>query len=108
MDASAAADPTGTPDAALPPVVISDHPMWLATALGRPVIALPDEPPTNVARLAAAFDAPWLVVFDARGRYPDALLAAPAAGCLSHAPRQLGPQAAPAWLFQLATMCAAS
>ena len=108
IDAATVNAPAFRPAATLPPVVISDHPMWLATALGRPVIALPDEPLDTLARLASTFDAPWLVEFDARGRYPDALLDAPPVGCLTAAPRQLGPASAPAWLFRLGPSCRAS
>ena len=56
----------------LAPRVISDHPVWLADATGLPVLALPDEPPANVARLAAALDAPLIVLLEPRGRFPDA------------------------------------
>ena len=56
--------------------VITDHPMWVAAALGARAIALPDEPPANVAILSRAFGAEWLLVLDERGRYPRALLGA--------------------------------
>ena len=60
--------------AGLPAALISDHPMWLSDVLDRPVVALPDEPPASLARLADTFGAPWLIVVDERGRYPAALL----------------------------------
>jgi len=52
--------------------VLSDHPIWMAEALGRPVGALPDEPPSDVWRLARALSARIVVVIDQRGRYPAA------------------------------------
>jgi hypothetical protein len=57
--------------------VISDHPMWVADALGVPALALPDEPPANIVALAREFGAGWLLVLDQRGRYPEVLLDAP-------------------------------
>ena len=57
--------------------VVTDHPMWIANALGVPALALPDEPPANIVRLAREFGAGWLLVLDTRGRYPDVLLDAP-------------------------------
>ena len=64
-DAPRAGDAPGTQAA-----VMSDHPIWLAEAIRRPVAALPDESPTQVWRLARRLDVPLLVVIDRRGRYP--------------------------------------
>ena len=96
----------GLLDARMPPVpIISDHPIWLSDALGTPVIALPDEPPPDLARLGHDFGASLVVVLDKRGRYPDALLSAPGASCLAGAPTPLGDAAHPAWLFRIAAQC---
>jgi hypothetical protein len=65
--------------------VITDHPMWVADALGVPALALPDEPPANIVRLAQEFGAGWLLVLDTRGRYPAVLLDAPSP-CLVEEP----------------------
>ena len=65
--------------------LITDHPMWVADALGVPALALPDEPPANIARLAREFGAGWLLVLDERGRYPGMLLDA-ASPCLVEEP----------------------
>jgi hypothetical protein len=66
----------GAPRAGDPPApriaAVSDHPIWMAEALGRPVGALPDEPPSDVWRLARAMAARIVVVIDQRGRYPGA------------------------------------
>jgi hypothetical protein len=92
----------------VPETLISDHPMWLAGALQRNVIALPDEPLPSVARLAERFDARWVVVVDQRGRYPETLLAPSAGSCLAADPTALedGPQ--PARLFRLLDSCPAA
>ena len=58
-------------------VVITDHPMWLAEVTDLRTAALPDEPIGAVADLADALGARWLLVLDARGDYPDVLLATP-------------------------------
>ncbi|HEV8516193.1 MAG TPA: hypothetical protein VGQ47_00980 [Candidatus Limnocylindrales bacterium] len=76
-DAPRATDPPGHRAA-----VLSDHPIWLAETLRRPVLALPDEPPTDVWRLARSYDVRLLVVIDRRGRYPDVLLRG-ADGCFT-------------------------
>lgn len=68
-EAPRAGDPPGPRAAAL-----SDHPIWLAETLRRPVLALPDETPSTVWRLARAYGVPLLVVVDERGRYPGVLL----------------------------------
>jgi hypothetical protein len=88
-----------------PPVLISDHPMWLSDALSQPVVALPDEDAVAVADLAKHFDAGWLVVFDEHGRYPGALLEGQARRCLAGTPQQIGPSEAPALLFRLDIGC---
>jgi hypothetical protein len=65
--------------------VITDHPMWVSDALGVPALALPDEPPANIVRLAREFGARWLLVLDQRGRHPGVLLDAPSP-CLVEEP----------------------
>jgi hypothetical protein len=95
------AEPSG------PPVLITDHPMWLAEATGGPAIALPDEPLRDVADLARTFGATWLVVLDERGRYPSELLADPRSGCLATEPERIGPSGDPAWLVRIAPDCGA-
>jgi hypothetical protein len=62
--------------------VITDHPMWVAASTGRDAVALPDEGPDAILRLAADARADWLLVLDQRGRYPAALLGASVA-CLT-------------------------
>jgi len=104
-----AAQATAVAAGAAPPsrhaVVISDHPIWLADVLGQPVIALPDESPADVATLAADFGSSYLVVFDERGQYPDALLNSPASGCFAGTSVRLAGAGDPAWLFPLAPGC---
>jgi hypothetical protein len=92
-DAPRAGDPPSTRAAA-----VSDHPIWLAETLRRPVLALPDESPTAVWQLARAHDVPLVVVIDQRGRYPGVLLRG-ADGCFT--PRE-GPLAALAGAFVFA------
>jgi hypothetical protein len=94
------ADAAGAPIADHGPVV-TDHPMWLAAATRRPTLALPDEPVWSLARLARAFGATLVLVFDERGRYPGALLARDTASCLRSAPERIGPDGSTAWLFRL-------
>jgi hypothetical protein len=79
--------------------------MWLAGILDRNVIALPDESPTALVELSRHFEAPWLVVMDGRGRYPDALLTPAARACLDDEPVALESTAQPARLFRLAADC---
>lgn len=54
--------------------VISDHPIWLASAMGRPGLALPDEPAASVLALARRFGARAVILTETRGRYPAELL----------------------------------
>jgi hypothetical protein len=100
-----AAVATGQP---VPATLISDHPMWLAEATGRSVIALPDEQPAAVVELGRVFEAPWIVVIDQRGRYPEALLDPAARACLMAEPIALEAGSNDAWLFQLAAACASA
>jgi hypothetical protein len=88
-----------------PPTVISDHPMWMAGAIDGQAVALPDEPLPSLLELSALFDAPWVVVVDERGRYPEALLAETARGCLVSEPTPLDASDEPAWLFELDPAC---
>ncbi len=75
---SGGADGTASPrarrlSAGTADVLVSDHPIWLAESLRRRVLALPDEPPRDVWRLAHDLGANLLVIVDGRGRYPAAL-----------------------------------
>ncbi len=101
----AAAEDSGEP---LPDTIISDHPVWLAAALDRHAIALPDEEPASIVELGRVFDAPWVVVTDERGRYPDALLEAAGRACLASDPELLETGSQRAWLFRLAEECSSS
>lgn len=87
-------------------VLISDRPIWLAESLGRPVAALPDEPPASVARLAADFGTSLVVVLDERGRYPAAFLGPEGGHCLAEPQTSIGPLDSPALLFRLQPGCA--
>jgi hypothetical protein len=100
--ASTADDPAG--DLAAP--LVSDHPMSLAWLLDRPVLVLPDDPPSALAELARTTGARQLVIFDERGRYPEVLLHPMGATCLAEAPIQVGLSDSPAWLFRLDPACA--
>ncbi len=92
----------------VPETLISDHPMWLADALGRQTVALPDEGPDAIIELSRAFEAPWVVVVDERGRYPGELLDPKARGCLAADPVPLEAGTRDGWLFRLAHRCASS
>ena len=87
----------------LPDTVITDHPMWLATTLGTSAIALPDEDTDAILELSRTFSAPWLVVVDERGRYPDALISG--GQCLAADPVRLAVGAQVSWLFVLDDAC---
>lgn len=52
--------------------VITDRPIYLAEGARRPTLALPDESPGDVGRLADDFGAPLVLMLGERGRYPDA------------------------------------
>ena len=66
--------------------VITDRPIWLSRELGRPALALSDEPAPVILRLASDFDARALVVVGDRGAYPEALRAGAAAECFTELP----------------------
>ncbi len=66
--------------------IMSDHPMSLSWVLGRPVLVVPDDPPGTLAEIARATGATTLVMFDDRGRYPEALLVPAAPTCLADDP----------------------
>jgi len=102
--ASAAAE-SGRPQ---PATIITDHPMWLADVTEGYAIALPDEDLESVHELAAVFDAPWVVIVNERGRYPQALLTDDARTCLVADPTPLSVPGAEAWLFELAPTCEAT
>jgi hypothetical protein len=89
----------------VPATLITDHPMWLADALDRRAIALPDEDLDSITDLSDIFEAPWVVVVGERGRYPAALLDPGARPCLSADPIALTGEPEPAWLFQLQGEC---
>ena len=56
--------------------LITDRPIWLSDALGRPTLALPDEPVTALLDLARRFGAQAVVLVEGRGRYPSDLATA--------------------------------
>ncbi len=85
--------------------LISDRAVWLAEALRRPVIALPDEPPRAVGQLGADFGTRLVVILDERGRYPAAWLTPEGIGCLAEPPEQLLGPDDPALLLRLRTDC---
>jgi hypothetical protein len=58
-----------------------------------------------VQALAERFEAPWVVVIDEHGRYPEALLTDEARACLAADPTRLEGGEAPSWLFELADGC---
>lgn len=92
----------------VPATLITDHPMWLSDATEGYAIALPDEEIESVQQLAEHFEAPWVVVIDERGRYPEAFLTEEARVCLAHDPIPLEAIESGAWLFQLAPSCGAA
>ncbi len=53
--------------------LITDHPIWLSAELGQPALALPDEGPQDVLRLARQFGSRAVVVIDGRGSHRVAL-----------------------------------
>lgn len=64
------------PEAAHPTrPIVTDHPIWLAEAMRRSTLALPDESPADVWRLTQDFGAPLVAILDTRGRYPAAFVA---------------------------------
>ncbi|HYM82881.1 MAG TPA: hypothetical protein VEY67_01850, partial [Candidatus Dormibacteraeota bacterium] len=68
----------GTPLASAGPV-ITDFPIWLAAAERVPSLALPNEPPSSVVSLAAAFPGTRYLVIDGdRGIWPATLASAAA------------------------------
>jgi hypothetical protein len=90
-------------DPALP--LMSDHPMSLAWVLDRPVMVLPDDPPTTLGELARDTGVRLLLEFDDVGRYPDALVVPSGPTCLAADPQQIGLAEDPAWLFRLDAGC---
>ncbi len=86
-------------------LLISDHPMSLAWLLARPVMVLPDDPPTTLGELARDTGVRLLVELDDVGRYPDALLSPSGPTCLADDPQQIGLAEDPAWLFRLDPTC---
>ncbi|MFV2062861.1 MAG: ArnT family glycosyltransferase [Chloroflexota bacterium] len=89
----------------VPATIITDRPVWLASALDGAAVALPDEEVGSILRLGALFDTRWVVVIDERGRYPQSLLSGPGAACLARDPVALSGGAAPSWLFVLEQDC---
>jgi len=90
----------------VPATIITDHPMWLAEALERHAVALPDEDLAALAELGRTFDTGWVLVIDERGRYPEVLSSADGRACLAGDPIELPAAAGPAWLFRLGDQCA--
>ena len=70
--------------------LVSDHPMALAWVLDRPVLVLPDDPPSVLGELARTTGARQLVILDERGRYPDVLLHPVGEACLDGPPFRVG------------------
>jgi hypothetical protein len=64
----------GAPLAAAGPI-ITNFPIWLAETARVPSLALPNEPPSSVLSLAAAFKGTQFVIVQGRdeGRYPAAI-----------------------------------
>nr|MBA3959844.1 hypothetical protein [Chloroflexota bacterium] len=85
--------------------LISDRAVWLAEALRRPVIALPDEHPRAVGQLAADFGTRLVVMLDVRGRYPAAWLTPEGLACLAGPPQPLLGPADPALVARLRPDC---
>jgi hypothetical protein len=92
----------------VPATIITDHPMWIADALDRDAIVLPDEDLASVMELSRRFEAPWIVVVDGRGRYPTDLLDPGALGCQDGPPVPLEQGQATAWLIRLSETCPAT
>ncbi|MEX1296914.1 MAG: glycosyltransferase family 39 protein [Candidatus Limnocylindrales bacterium] len=92
----------------LPSTIITDHPMWLSQAIDGYAVVLPDEDIASVQELAARFEAPWVVVIDERGRYPDAFLTEDARACLAADPIPLEAADTEVWLVELAPRCGAT
>jgi hypothetical protein len=92
----------------VPDTIISDHPVWLASALDRTAVALPDEDVDSLMGLAQLFSAPWIVVVDERGRYPQELLDPDSLACLARDPVALSSGPEPSWLFVLNKTCTTS
>lgn len=61
--------------------VITDRPIWLSHELGRPAIALPDEPIGSITQLARDFHAVAVVVTEPRGEMPASLRKDTAQAC---------------------------
>ena len=95
----------GLPEVQAGSTIVSDHPIWLSDALGVPVIALPDESPTDLGRLIDTFHATLVVVMDQRGRYPEALLSGPDRPCTFGLPVPLGDPAHPTWFMRILPGC---
>lgn len=74
--------------------VITDRPMWLSDALGRPALALPDEPASAVLQLAARFGSRAVVIVEQRGTYPQTLRDPANALCFTELPSLAGASAA--------------
>lgn len=69
--------------------VITDTPIWFATSTGHPALALPNEPPSSVADLAAHFGATIVIVDrDNHGAFAEGLrtTADPKAPCFTPLP----------------------
>lgn len=71
--------------------IISEHPILLSGALGRPALALPDESIAAVMKLARDLGAEAVLMVGELGRYPAAFRTAEGAACMTE--RTLGPGA---------------
>lgn len=64
-----------------PGVIVTDRPVWLSRALGRPALVLPDEPLASIEQLVNDFHAVAIVVTEPRGDLPEALRTPAAQEC---------------------------
>ena len=84
--------------------LISDHPVWLAGATGRPAIALPDEPARTSSALARRSGPAVVVLVDERGRYPGACWTR-SDGCLAAPPERIDVAGGDVRVFRLEPGC---
>ncbi len=66
-----------------PGPIITDRPVWISAATGRPAIALPDESLTSISQLARDFHASLVVVTEPRGDLPAELRTSAALACFT-------------------------
>ncbi|MEO8625754.1 MAG: hypothetical protein ABI452_03550 [Candidatus Limnocylindrales bacterium] len=63
--------------------IVTDRPIWLSRATGRPALALPDESPSAIEQLVSRFAADLVVVTEPRGGFPAMLRQSDAGPCLT-------------------------